>query len=460
MESSIISLGRVKSGSYDFRIDAEFFKQKYVELDNLLLNTSPCDLYLDYLTDGTHQTPEYLEEGIPFLSSGNVDSFFINFQTSRFISNEANIKLDHCQPGFGNILVSKSGRIGHAAIVPEPFKKGDFNIYEGLALLKIKNFDPYALTLVLNSKIVQDQIKRSQKGVAQPHLHLEDIRNLRIPNLSIELQRLLRDIYTSALDKYTEARKLLSQVEKLIENELNFHHSDLNNEMVFFAKSSVVFKSERLDSDYFNPRYQNILSKINSYKNGSDTVGNLFKQVKSNFKPTEGTKYKYIEIGDVDVDTTEVSFSELDSFDLPANAKTGINEKCLLISKVRPNRGAVAVLYDISKNLVVSGAFTTLCEDKSVRLEVLQIYLRSTYLKTLLMRSNTGTSYPVVRDLDILNLPIPLFDKQFQNQIYEHVTRANQMRLEARESLRNATESIEVFLKEGNEMAIRTLKLQ
>jgi type I restriction enzyme, S subunit len=125
-----------------------------LEMENKLTAASgaPMTRYLHYLTDGTHITPKYTKNGIPFLSSIDVDPFLLPFLIDKFISEEEHNRLKHCQPDAGDILMSKSGRIGSCAVVPEHIRKGDWNIYEGIALLRITGIDPYYAVSFLNSK--------------------------------------------------------------------------------------------------------------------------------------------------------------------------------------------------------------------------------------------------------------------------------------------------------------------
>ena len=70
--------------------------------------------------------------------------------------------------------------------------------------------------------------------------------------------------------------------------------------------------------------------------------------------------YQYIEIGDVNVSDGSYSFNEVATEDLPANAKIMVKEGDILISTVRPNRGAITVIEHDRDDLIVSGAFTVL----------------------------------------------------------------------------------------------------
>ncbi|MCL1882116.1 MAG: hypothetical protein FWF76_08075 [Oscillospiraceae bacterium] len=64
-------------------------------------------------------------------------------------------------------------------------------------------------------------------------------------------------------------------------------------------------------------------------------------------------------------------------YDLPANAKIQPKQGDLLVSKVRPYRGAVTVISENITDLVVSGAFTVLRSKNDYPVEVLAVIFRS-----------------------------------------------------------------------------------
>ena len=117
----------------------------------------------------------------------------------------------------------------------------------------------------------------------------------------------------------------------------------------------------------------------------------------------------------MDISTGSASYNTIATDDLPDNAKLITQKEDIIVSTVRPNRGAVAILED--DGLLVSGAFTVLRERGAYKKEVLQVLLRTPLYRDWLLRYNVGTSYPVIKDDDVLNMPIPLFEDMIQTEI-------------------------------------------
>jgi type I restriction enzyme S subunit len=88
------------------------------------------------ITDGPHETPEILDDGVPFLSAEAVVSGRLDFSRKRgFIASADHVRFSKkCRPMKNDVLLIKSGSTtGNACIVEDC---DDFNIWSPLALLR------------------------------------------------------------------------------------------------------------------------------------------------------------------------------------------------------------------------------------------------------------------------------------------------------------------------------------
>ena len=133
------------------------------------------------LTDGTHRTPTYSDDGYIFLSSKNVTSGKIDWDNIMYIPETLHQELyTRLAPKIGDILLAKNGTTGIAAIVD---KEEIFDIYVSLALIRIVEniIDPLYVLSAIGSSCIQDYFNSSLKGIGVPNLHLEHIRKTLIP---------------------------------------------------------------------------------------------------------------------------------------------------------------------------------------------------------------------------------------------------------------------------------------
>lgn len=134
------------------------------------------------VNDGTHFTPTYTNEGVPFLRVTDIQSSSIDMSSIKYISHQEHaILTKRCKPEKGDILFSKNGTIGISKIIDWDW---EFSTFVSLALLKIKNrnqLDINYLKLLLDSLHIKKEIYRRAKQGTITNLHLEEIKLFRIP---------------------------------------------------------------------------------------------------------------------------------------------------------------------------------------------------------------------------------------------------------------------------------------
>ena len=111
--------------------------------------------------DGVHQTPEYTDSGIMFLSVENINTL----KSEKYISEEV-FKRDYkVHPEKGDILMTRIGDVGTPNVV-ETTEKVAF--YVSLALLKPTNVDSYFLCNSILSPFFQNGLKERTLVTAIP----------------------------------------------------------------------------------------------------------------------------------------------------------------------------------------------------------------------------------------------------------------------------------------------------
>lgn len=129
--------------------------------------------------DGTPDTPKYVLKGIPLVTSKNLVSGKIDFDTAKLISEEDAAAINmRSEVNTGDILFAMIGTIGNPVLVK---KDREFCI-KNMALFKpIDNhlFDMSYLLLFLQKE--QEQMKKSASGGVQLFVSLKFLRNYLLP---------------------------------------------------------------------------------------------------------------------------------------------------------------------------------------------------------------------------------------------------------------------------------------
>tara|TARA_A100001011_G_C14306461_1_gene843403 strand:+ start:1675 stop:2868 length:1194 start_codon:yes stop_codon:yes gene_type:complete len=155
----------------------------------------------------------------------------------------------------------------------------------------------------------------------------------------------------------------------------------------------------------------------------------------SKIKAEAGLK-PYIEIGDINTFNKQIVLKNKESVKGSIIAKKG----SILVSKVRPNRGAVHLLKE---DQIVTNGFSILIADAAKSSSSFLFYCiawnNDFYYQ--LSRLSTGTTYPTVEDENILRYLIPCVDENLQKEYVNEMDKIY-MALSNIESKNNKTKNL------------------
>lgn len=213
-------------------------KQIANEIEDLDIEIPDSWLLIDldditqYITDGTHQTPRYVENGRMFLSAQNVKPFKFMPEIYRCVSEEDYQKyIANRQTEKGDLLLGRVGAgIGETAVVDQDL---EFAIYVSLGLVKtFKQFtNPEYLATVFNSPYGVRYAKSniSSGGGSAGNFNLGRIRSFPIPFPPLE-----------------EQKEIVATIEKLfticdeLESEINQNKTTVDNLMATVLKEAFI----------------------------------------------------------------------------------------------------------------------------------------------------------------------------------------------------------------------------
>jgi type I restriction enzyme S subunit len=126
-----------------------------------------------YINDGTHHTPKYVQQGVPFYSVENVTAN--DFTNVKYISLEEHKKLiRRCLPEKGDILMTRIGTLGITRLIDWDI---DASIYVSLALIKLKSVvDSKYVYIFSKSEIFFKEVeKRSLVNATPQKINMNEI---------------------------------------------------------------------------------------------------------------------------------------------------------------------------------------------------------------------------------------------------------------------------------------------
>lgn len=168
-------------------------------------------------------------------------------------------------------------------------------------------------------------------------------------------------------------------------------------------------------------------------------IGDLVHKIQSwNPSLADGDEeFNYIDIGAVDQDRKEIVIPKsITCSDAPSRARQVLAKGDVLVSTVRPNLNAVAVVPTEYDGSIGSTGFCVLRpRNKLVDSSFLFQWVKSSEFISDMVKKATGASYPAVSDRIILDSQIPLPPLPEQRRIAEILDKAEALRAKRRAAL-------------------------
>lgn len=173
------------------------------EIPNTWDRTKLKRLLATPITDGPHETPEILDEGIPFVSAESIKNLQINFDLKRgYISLENHERFcKKCKPQYGDIFMIKSGATtGNIAKVET---HEEFSVWSPLALIRVnadKIYNDYMFQY-LQSRVFRLQVELFWSYGTQQNIGMEVLGNLYVAYPAIDEQKRIAEYLKNRTNK-------------------------------------------------------------------------------------------------------------------------------------------------------------------------------------------------------------------------------------------------------------------
>lgn len=159
--------------------------------------------------DGTHQTPEYKDNGIMFLSVENIKTL----KSNKFISEEAFEKEFKVRPEKNDVLMTRIGDIGTANVVKD---STPIAYYVSLALIKSKRLNPYFLQASIHSPFMKNELWKRTLHIAFPKkINKNEISNVLINFPDMEEQTKIGNFFRQLDDTINLHQRELDSLKEM-----------------------------------------------------------------------------------------------------------------------------------------------------------------------------------------------------------------------------------------------------
>ena len=241
------------------------------------------------------------------------------------------------------------------------------------------------------SKYGQNQIHRKVAGAVQTGIILKDLAGISIPVFNENEQAKIRQIAINAYENQINSEALYSQAEDLLLKELKLEDFKPMDDLSYIVNLSDVKSNHRIDSEYFHPKYEQLISKIKNGKMFTATVENL----PSRFNPDDQPDkvFKYVELSNIESFIGIIDgYSEVLGQEAPSRARRILKSGDVIVSSVQGSLEKVALVSREQDGFLASTGFFQF-RSKVILPEVLLVLARSPILQMQLERNNVPVPY-------------------------------------------------------------------
>jgi len=470
MQYSIVQYSDVLHQT-DMRFDADYYKPNYLKEDSQLskYKTIPIN-NIAFVTDGQHGYHE-VDENSPILhlTAKNAKQWFANSFGADNIAKWVDDKNRRSSLKENDLILSTRGTVGYCALVKSDVLPA--NIDQDVARIYVTKevLSPEYILVFLNCKFGQDWLQRNTTGMVQQGLSLEKVRQIPVPILKKEFQKSINDIVNNAYTNITNSRLLFGQCQTLLLSELNLTNWQPKHRLTFVKNYSNTAQAERVDAEYYQPKYDEIVRSIKSYPGGWSTLENLCELVGHPSNPpyanTENKDKTFIvtqkHLGEYSLNdefwNDEEALYTTQEF-ITKNRQYLLKQEDVLLYSVGAYIGKANIYMEDIKATI--GSFLTLIRVNKGKINpfYLMSFLNTNIGIMISKQHQRGMAQQYLYPYDIRTFPIPILSEEKQILIQEKVTEALNVRKQSKYLLECAKRAVEIAIEQDEETAIDWLE--
>ncbi len=446
----------------DNRADAEFFKPEYIQ-SRRILTTKPCeDLEnIAHISDGNHLSiaENFLDKpGVRYLRGQDLSTdMILSDRNIVYIDETIFHQLKRSHIVKDDILITIVGaNTGLVGLVYSPPDQLVASCKLGIVRPKKDILSGY-LYAFLTSQYGQNQILRSVRGGGQTGLILPDMKKLSIVRLDNVFEKLIHKIVYQGHELLLTSDNTYCKAEQILLSELGLLNWKPKHWLSFTKNFSDTRASERIDAEYFQPMYEEIVKAIKSSKNHT-RLGDIV-SIKKCIEPGSGA---YQDNG-----IPFLRVSNLSKFGINNDNQQFISEALFDSLKAhQPKKGEILLSKDATpgiayylkdapgKTIPSSGILRVTVKDSDqIYPEYLTLVLNSSIVQKQIERDAGGSIINHWLVDQVKNTLIPILPVSAQKKISEKVNQSFCNREQSRRLLDIAKHGIEMAIEKSEKEA-------
>lgn len=284
-------------------------------------------------------------------------------------------------------------------------------------------------------------------------------KEIRVPLFSPRLMDEIERLTYLAFECLENSMATHQAAEELLQNKIAINTTQLT---ATFSNVKTIQQSyhisNRLDAEYYQPKYDEIIDQISQCPYGRDKIGNLYILRDKNFVPDDNARYKYVELSDIGVNGEISGYSYEYGANLPSRARRIVHTGDIIISSIEGSLQSCAIITEEYDGALCSTGFYVL-SPRRINSETSLVLFKSPAIQALLKRACTGTILTAINKAEFTTISLPIINIDTQNKIADIVQQGTALRKESHRLLNLAKTAVETAIEKGENVAMKLLNI-
>ena len=449
MQFSIVKFQEIKNAG--FRTDAEYWHPEFIKNADLVsTKTKIKDVVIPNIPN-IKSLP--INRDFDYLEISNISTNSCEYQTvpvkrgeepdrAHYILKKKDIVVSTVRPNRNAVaFVEEDGIIGSS----------------GLSVLRAKDIEPEYLFAFCKTDYFVKCLIRASKASMYPAVATNDILDTSLFVPSPQFRETITEFVKNSLLYIHASHEIYDMTQDLLISELGLDSWQPMHKLSFIKNFSETQKFERIDAEYFQPKYEEMIAIISDYPGGWNRLGNLVLLKDEDFKPEDNVEYKYIELSHI-AENGEIIDCIVDrGQDLPTRARRKVSVGNVIVSSIEGSLSSIALVDEKYNDTLCSTGFHVV-NSHILNSETLLVLLKSIVGQLQLKKGCNGTILTAISKDEFGKIVLPTLPQKMQTEIQQMVTESFNLRQQSKTLLHRAKRAVEIAIEQGEQTAIEWLE--
>lgn len=435
------------------RLDAEYYQPKYKENEEIIANCSyPVKLIktLIYKPVNGFDYRSFSDSGIPYIRVGDLLPGEILYRKAEKVQISMSDIGKDIKLKYGDILFSRKGTFGRAAVVEEEFT--NIIISSEIMRLRIKSEKVYShyLSTFLNSKFGFNQVERRTHGVSNYSITQEDLTGIKVPILPKQTQARIGESVKQSYLEQKNSYQFYLQAEHMLLTKLGLDNFDFSRPNYYTVPLSQAQGLHRVDAEYFQPKYDKLIRYLKK-RGKTRLLGEIASYIKRGLQPTYVENGKIIVVNSKHLGRYLLNTEATERTDYAfwqENKRAHLQKEDVLLYSTGAYIGRTNVWIEELKG-IASNHVTIIRSNQECNSFYLAVYLNALPGLQQAEKWATGSGQREIYPETIANFLIYLPSEKFQAKVANLVTQSYDARKKEKIFLEEAKKMVEDVITKG-----------